>query len=253
MPHQGRQLKAAVDRYKPKDPGKSSKIKGFAALMGISRQWAYRYFSKAQLDPEFKRRAAQVLDIPEAEIFTLYDNTDTPLPMVGEDLMIRSGNLLEDLGNGLYRLHTLLVDQKSARRYAVSWGDNEYLASLSTCSITVSSRIQGLYRSFQVPAADESMLNPDNQYSVGPGDIVTGRLLNRSLWAGGLHTSMHPFWAIIHKLDGVLIRQITAHDAEAGTITCSPLSPDRSRFPETTIRLDDVVQLFNLIRIEKDC
>ncbi len=252
MPHQGRQLKEAVDRYKPKDPDKSSKVTGFAAEMGISRQWVYRYFEKEYLEPAIRKRAAEILDIPEAELFTLYSDWEAPLQMVGEDFIIRSGNLLEDIGDGLYRLHTLLVDQKSAVRYLTSWGDNEYLGALKPYSVIVREQVQGLYRSFQIATDDESMYNPGSNRSIEPDDIVTGRLLNRSLWPGGLPFGTHPYWVIVHKTEGIITRQITDHDAAAGIITCRPLSPDQDRFPLSSLSLDDVIQLFSIIKVEKD-
>jgi hypothetical protein len=251
MPHQGRQLKEAVDRYKSKDPGKPSKITGFAEQMGISRQWAYSYFEKERLDPDIRKRAAAVLDIPEKELFTFNDN-ETALQMVGEDFITRSGNRLEYLGDGLYRLHTLLVDQKHHPRYLTSWGDNEYLGALKSYSVVIDTPAQGIYRAFQVPVGDTSMQNPASSYSIEPGDIVTGRLLNRSLWAEHLNFESHPYWVIVHRDHGVIIREIILHNSVSGMITCRSNNPQQEQFPELILDLEDVIQLYNIIRIEKD-
>jgi len=251
MPHQGRQLKEAVDRYKSKDPGKPSKVTGFAERMGISRQWAYSYFEKEYLDQDIRKRAAAALDIPERELFTFNDN-DSMLQMVGEDFVTRTGNRLESLGDGLYRLHTLLVDQKNLPRYLTSWGDNEYLGALKSYSVIVDTPLQGIYRAFQVQAADNSMENPGSSYSIEPGDIVTGRLLNRSLWTDHLNFESHPYWVIVHRDHGILIREIRSHDTVLEMITCRSHNPQQDLFPELVLDLNDVIQLYNIVKIEKD-
>lgn len=250
MPHQGRQLKEAVDRYRSKDPSKPSKVTGFAEQMGISRQWAYSYFEKEHLDPEIRKRAAAVLDIPERELFTFNDN-NTALQMVGEDFLTRSGNRVEYLGDGLYRLHALLVDQKNHPRYLTSWGDNEYLGALKSYSVIVDAPAQGIYRAFQIPASDNSMRNPASSLSIEPGDIVTGNLLNRSLWVEHLNFETHPYWVIVHRDHGIIVREILRHDTVKGIITCRSQDPQQEQYPDLHLDLEDVIQLYNIIKIEK--
>lgn len=179
--------------------------------------------------------------------------SDILIPQRGERFY--SGeNEMEDLGNGLYRLHTLLVDQKSAAGYLTGWGDQEYLGELKHHSVIVRSPVRGVYRSFQINDNNESMYDPSNPTpnGIAPRDIVTARLLNRSMWRNKLHYKRWPFWVVVHKLEGITTKQIIDHKVESGIIMCHSLNPDKEHYPDFPLFLDDIIQLFNVIKVEKE-
>lgn len=249
MAHHGEQLKQAVKDYK-------SGATGFARAMGISRQWVYGYFGKPVLPLDVRVKAASVLSMPVDTLFTPvkagFDNDTTIIPATGDPFTTKSGNQMEDLGNGLYRLHTLLVDQKSAAGYLTGWGDQEYLGELKRHTITVRKPALGLYRSFQINDNNESMWNPNSERSIRPGDIVTARLLQRSLWKDNLHIKDWPTWVIIHKTEGITTKDIIDYNRESGIIMCRSLNPDKDAYPDFPLFIDDIIQLGNVVKVERD-
>ncbi len=187
----------------------------------------------------------------EGEIQEDAVGSDIMLPMRGQPFSV-GANEMEDLGNGLYRLRTLLVDKKSAAGYLTGWGDQEYLGELKHHSVIVRNPARGIYRSFQIHDNNESMYNENDARSIGPRDIVTGRLLNRSMWKSRLHFNRWPFWVIVHKTEGITTKQIIDHQVDSGIIMCHSLNPDKEKFSDFPLFLDDVIQLFNVIKVEHE-
>jgi len=76
-------------------------------------------------------------------------------------------------------------------------------------------------------------------------DIILGREVSRQLWTCKLH---YKYWlfVIVHQ-DGILIKQIVAHDVEKGIITCHSLNLLYGKDFEA--KLDEVAELYNVIKI----
>ena len=49
-----------------------------------------------------------------------------------------------------------------------------------------------------------------------------------------------------------MIKEITKHDVEKGIITVHSYNPDKKEYPDMDIELKDVLQLLNVIKIERD-
>ncbi|MCC8187508.1 MAG: helix-turn-helix domain-containing protein [Bacteroides sp.] len=126
--------------------------------------------------------------------------------------------------------------------YLDGFGDEEYIENLPTLPVIVDRTYRGKYRLFE---ADGDSMDDGTRQSICDGDIVLAREVNRSLWRSHLHIRDW-YFIIVHHTDGITIKQIKEHDVQNGIITCHPLNP---LFEDYDIRLDDVAELYNLIKI----
>ncbi|RHO67724.1 hypothetical protein DW083_17260 [Parabacteroides sp. AF48-14] len=126
--------------------------------------------------------------------------------------------------------------------YLAGYGDLEYIKQLPTMPVIVDKTYLGKYMIFE--AAGDSM-DDDSRRSICDGDKVLGREVMRDLWRSKLHINDW-YFIIVHKTDGISIKKIIDHDVEKGIITCHSLNP---LFKDYKIHLDDVAELYNVIKI----
>jgi hypothetical protein len=94
---------------------------------------------------------------------------------------------------------------------------------------------------------DDSM-NDGTVNSYMPGDIlicqeITHRLSRQKLYFNTLQT-----FVIVHREDGILVKQITIYDGEKGEITVHSLNP---LYEDRPIRLNDIRKLFSIIKFQR--
>ena len=90
----------------------------------------------------------------------------------------------------------------------------------------------------------------DNSFeSLPPKTRLLAREIQRHHWQSKLHTHKYKRFIIVHRTDGILIKQITNHDLANNTITAHSLNPD---YEDLIVNLDDVVQLFNVVKRQLD-
>ena len=114
--------------------------------------------------------------------------------------------------------------------------------------ITVNEFHKGSYRSFEV--SGDSMTDGTDA-SILDGDIVTGRLIKRELWLSKFHTHKYRYWVVVHKYEGVIIKEIAHHDVANGILTLHSLNADKTKYPDFDVSLDDVDQIFNVVDISR--
>ena len=88
-------------------------------------------------------------------------------------------------------------------------------------------------------------MDDGSRNSICDGDIVLGREVQRPLWQYKLHINDW-YFIIVHRTEGISIKKIIDHDVEHGIITCHSLN---NMFQDYKVRLDEVAELFNLIKI----
>jgi DNA-binding XRE family transcriptional regulator len=157
-------------------------------------------------------------------------------------------NIFFEVSPGRYLMQTKLVTEKAKAGYLSGFADAEYMDELPAHFITVNEFHRGIYRSFEV--SGDSMTDGTDA-SVLDGDIVTGRLIKRELWQSKFHTHKYRYWVIVHRYEGVIIKEIIHHDVEKGILTLHSLNTDKVRYPDFTITLDDVDQIFNVVDISR--
>lgn len=157
-------------------------------------------------------------------------------------------NIFYEVSPGRYLMQTKLVTEKAKAGYLSGFSDAEYMDDLPAHFITVNEFHKGVYRSFEV--SGDSMTDGTDA-SVLDGDIVTGRLIKRELWQSKFHTHKYRYWVIVHKYEGVIIKEIAHHDVARGVLTLRSLNIDKVMYPDFEVNLDDVDQIFNVVDISR--
>lgn len=126
--------------------------------------------------------------------------------------------------------------------YLAGYEDQEYLDGLPTMPVIVDKTYHGSYRVFE--AEGDSMDN-GSRNSICDGDKVLVREVKRELWHYKLHIKDWLF-VIATREENIVIKQIIDHNVENNTITVHSFNPI---FQDYTIKLDEVIELYNVIKI----
>lgn len=135
-----------------------------------------------------------------------------------------------------------LIHVRAQCGYLCGYGDNEYINTLPTLPVIVDRTYHGKYRLFE---AEGDSMDDGSRNSICDGDIVLGREVQRHLWTSRLHINDW-YFIIVHRTEGISVKKIINHDIEHGIITCHPLN---DMFNDYTVYLDEVSELYNLIKI----
>lgn len=139
-------------------------------------------------------------------------------------------------------LNIPLIQIPAQGGYLKGYGDIEYVDGLPTFPVIVDKTYRGKYRVFEV--SGDSM-DDGSRESICDKDKILCREVKRELWANKLHIKDWLF-VIVHRTEGITVKQITSHNVESGEIRCHPLN---SIFDDFTLNLNDVVELYNVIKI----
>jgi SOS-response transcriptional repressor LexA len=137
------------------------------------------------------------------------------------------------------------VNQYAFASYLRGYENQTYMNQLETRTFTVTHEPRGNYLSFEVKG--DSMDNGTKQ-SICDGDIVLVREVTSDLWQYKLHLHKWRF-VVVHKTEGILIKEISAHNTETHEITLHSLN---SEYPDMVVSLNDVAQLFSVVKIERE-
>lgn len=138
-----------------------------------------------------------------------------------------------------------LISQYAQAGYLCGFADPEYLEK-QPLYVATQKYSGGNYVAFEIRG--DSMDN-DRRNAICNGDVVLGRELNKDYWKSRLH--MPKVFIIVHREEGILLKEIIAHDVESGIITCHSLNPDKVRYPDFTLHLKDVQQLFYMKELRR--
>ena len=75
--------------------------------------------------------------------------------------------------------------------------------------------------------------------------MIMAREVRQEYWHSKLHYK-NWYFIIVHRTEGILVKQIIDHDVENGIITCHSLNPLYENF---TINLSDVAALYNVVSL----
>ena len=159
----------------------------------------------------------------------------------------KGGNEFIDIGHGRYIMLVPFVDEYAYGGYLVGFKDSEYIDNLPKHSMIVSEKHLGTYRTFTMRG--DSMYNGEND-SIEEGDKVTGRMIAQKLWKSRLHINKFKEFIIVCE-NGIIVKEITIHDLDTHTITIHSKNPDKDLYPDETIDLADVRELYNVIEVTK--
>lgn len=139
-----------------------------------------------------------------------------------------------------------LVNQYAQAGYMTGWADEDYLEALPKIPWIVDMEYKGKYISFEVrgDSMDDGM-----KHSYEQGDILLCREIRSDYWKSKLHIKTWDAFVIVHKTDGIVLKQIIDHDVENGIITCHSFNP---MYPDFKIDIRDIAQLFNVVKQQKN-
>lgn len=232
-----------------------------ALLLGVSRQTLSTWCGKAELDEDIINLVASKLGIE------LSDRNDLKI-VTERDVVYETSPRLEakpqhiasdpdgefnqkftDLGDGTIAMKVPIVSQRAYAGYLRGYADPEYFDDMPTLVVDVYKEHKGNYIAFEVCGDSMTTLDPKEfRMSIFDGTFVVGREVSRHLWSYKLHTHYVDNWVIVHKTEGILIKKIINHDVEGGKITIHSLNPDKKKYPDQILDLDDVQQIFNIVQ-----
>lgn len=150
--------------------------------------------------------------------------------------------------DGTIGMKVSVVPHKAQAGYRLGFRDPEFFEDFDYVIIPVDHQHKSEYLGFEV--VGDSMTNLSSmemaKRSIFPGRIAVGRSLDRSKWAYKLHTHNYSYWVIVHKTEGILIKEISKHDVEKGIITIHSLNPE---WEDEDLHLDDIEQIFSVVQI----
>ena len=134
-----------------------------------------------------------------------------------------------------------VVHIKARCGYLAGYADEGYIDSLPTMPVIVDKTYHGRYMIFE---AEGDSMDDGTRNSICDGDKLLCREVRRDLWLPKLHINDW-YFVIVHRTDGIAIKQITAQD-ENGNITCHSLN---DLFNDYSVNLDDVAEIYNVIKV----
>lgn len=226
-----------------------------AEILGVARNTVYQYFRSDNLTREVVSNIITKFNTTEEVVFGGKSKTTVrPIHQNARDLgdltiYDEEGlNKFVEISPGRYRMGVELVPVYAQAGYLSGYMDQQYLEELPKHYITVDKFVKGNYKAFEI--SGDSMDNGSIKDALPHGTIVTCREVKRELWTSKFHTHEWPNWIIVHKTEGIVAKQIAKQNLETGTLTLRSLNPDKDRYPDFEVKLDDCVQIFNVVKRE---
>ena len=173
-----------------------------------------------------------------------------PLRLADPDGYESTPDKFYELADGSLIMQVPIIPLKAYAGYLRGFGDPEFYEDLPTIPLPVEKRHSGAYLGFEV--SGDSMVCLDSEElaerSIWPGRIAIGRELSRHQWQYKLHTHNYDTWVIVHKTEGILIKEIVKHDVENCVITVHSLN---TKYKDQELHLNDVEQIFSVVQIIK--
>lgn len=139
-----------------------------------------------------------------------------------------------------------LVNQYAHAGYMSGYADVGYLETLPKIPWVVDREYKGKYISFEVRG---DSMDDGLKHSYEQGDILLCREVSPEYWTCKLHINAWDAFVIVHKTDGIVLKQILEHDVEKGVITCHSFNP---LYEDFKIDLREVAQIFNVVKLQKN-
>lgn len=139
-----------------------------------------------------------------------------------------------------------LVNQYAHAGYMAGYADTEYIETLPKIPWIIDHDYKGKYVSFEVRG---DSMDDGLKHSYEQGDILLCREVYQEYWKSKLHIRQWDAFVIVHRTDGIVIKQIINHDVENGIITVHSFNPV---YDDYEIDLREVSQIFNVVKQQKN-
>lgn len=211
---------ADLSQIKPLLKAKGIKIKDFCNDLGITEQGFAKILRSNSTKIETLEQIANKLNVPVSIFF------------VDEIKPVEQVNFV----------NVPIVPIYAQAGYLHGFGDMDYIDSLPTMPVITDRNFKGKYMIFEV---NGDSMDDGSARSLVTGDKVMAREIRQDLWMSKLHINSW-YFVIVHRTEGILVKQIIDHNVEKGIITCHSLN---RQFDDFSLNLADVAQLYNVISI----
>jgi len=143
-------------------------------------------------------------------------------------------------------MHVPLVGQYAQAGYLSGFSNESYVETLPTLPVIAEHEGKGNYMCFEVRG---DSMNDGTDASYISGDILICREVDQLYWTKKLHFNKWNSFIIIHRTEGIVVKQIIAHDVEGGFITLHSLNP---LYEDLVVHLSDVRKIFNVVKMQRD-
>ncbi len=164
------------------------------------------------------------------------------------DMFDEDGNTkFYEISPGVYRMKVPLITESAKAGSLTGFADAEHLEDQEYIYTTVYKYHKGKYRAFRV--VGDSM-DVDKRTTFIHGDVIIGREINKEFWLSRFHTHKYPFYAFETFRDGIIFKELIAHDVENGIVTLRSLNEDKNTYPDFDLNLKDVNAVYNVVKRE---
>jgi phage repressor protein C with HTH and peptisase S24 domain len=238
--YQGEKFKIYLDK-------KDISVAKAAETLEVSRQNIYGLFKSANLSTETVKKILDKFSTTEEDIWPKEPRLEAkPISLADPYGEYSTGEKIYQLPDGQKVMEVKIVPAKVQAGYLRGFPDPEYYEDLPTLTINVNGNHTGTYLAFEVKG---DSMTPTRVEDIGDaileGWYVVGRELSRNHWKSKLHTHKHSYWVIVHKTEGILIKNIKEHDVERGLITIHSLN---EAYEDEVLHLEDIEQIFSGIK-----
>ncbi|WP_286895014.1 MULTISPECIES: hypothetical protein [Sphingobacterium] len=221
-------------------------------MLQVARNTVYQYFRTENLTREVVINIITTFNTTEEEVFEVSESKtikSNARDIGNPEIYDEDGDQkFTEISPGRYRMGTELVPVYAQAGYLTGYADKEFIEELPKHYITVDKYVRGKYRSFEI--SGHSMDNGDVKEAMPDGTIATGREVKRELWKSKLHNHQWPNWIFVHRTEGIVAKQIAHQDLETGQLILRSLNPDKDKYPDIQVFMDEIEQIYNVIKRE---
>jgi transcriptional regulator with XRE-family HTH domain len=222
--------------------------------LGVSRNTVYQYFASENLSRETVINIITSFEVEESLIFPKKDAFGKiearPTRLMDPEKHEAGVDKFYELADGSIIMQVPIIPQRAYAGYMRGFSDPEFYEDLTTIPVPVDKKHKGNYLGFEV--SGNSMVCYDTEElaerSIWPGRIAIGRELSKHQWQYKLHTHNYDAWIIVHRTEGVIIKEIVDQCLDKGEITVHSLNPE---YEDQVLKLDEIDQIFNVVQIIK--
>ena len=220
-----------------------------ADKLKVTRGTVTNYENEVSVPDVFTcEKLAEIFNVNLTDLLTTkLSSQDTYPHMVNEPVVNyakKSDVIAIDLGDRLV-MNVPLVNQYAYAGYPAGYADIEYIEKLPKIPWIVEKEHRGTYRCFEVRG--DSMYDGSVD-SYKEHDLVLCREIGKQHWPNKLHIKKWSDFIIVHRTDGILLKQIAEHDTRKGEILLHSLNHD---YADKWVQLDDVLQIYNVVKVER--
>jgi len=183
------------------------------------------------------------------QITSVYPDLNIEWVVTGAGKMIKSPYRQEINGieefSYMKLVHVPLVSQYAQAEYLNRLDNKSYIDTLPTLPIIAEHEGKGSYICFEVRG---DSMNDGSDNSFISGDILICREIDSAFYHNRLVFNKGKSFVIIHETEGIIVKQIMAHNMENGYITVHSLNP---LYEDKRIDLPKVKKLFNVLKLQR--